>query len=172
MKTLKEVLAIFPQTQREDWHQHENGKGWVCATATVDASAFVAGVVSGDARVFGDAQVFGNAQVFGDAKVFGDAWVYGNAQVSGNALVFGDAQVYGDAWEVSPLHIQGTRHSITLCSYGEIAIGCHVNTIDEWEQNYKTIGSKAGYTPEQIEEYGVYIALMSATAKRLRKKVI
>jgi carbonic anhydrase/acetyltransferase-like protein (isoleucine patch superfamily) len=115
--------------------------------------------VSGNASVSGDAQVYGNAQVSGNASVSGDARVSGDAQVSGNARVFGNAWVSGDAWETSPLYIQGTKHSVTNCAHGKLAIGCQVHTFAEWKKNYKAIGKAAGYTSAQIEEYGEYIKL-------------
>jgi hypothetical protein len=169
MKTLNEVMFLFPCTERDKWKQHTNGKGWVYHTATVSDTAFIEGIVSGNARVYGDAGVSGNARVYGNARVSGDARVYGNAQVYGNARVFGDAQVSGDAWTESPLYIQGTKHPLTLCSHTEIAIGCHVLPISEWKKRYRVIGSEEGYTPAQIKEYGTYIALLAATAKRLKK---
>jgi hypothetical protein len=109
--------------------------------------------------VSGDAQVYGNAQVSGNASVSGDARVSGDAQVSGNARVFGNAWVSGDAWETSPLYIQGTKHSVTNCAHGKLAIGCQVHTFAEWKKNYTAIGKAAGYTPAQIKEYGEYIKL-------------
>jgi hypothetical protein len=69
--------------------------------------------------------------------------------------------VYGDAWENSPLYIQGSRHALTFCKFGWIQIGCHGKPIAWWQENYKELGAKEGYTPEQIEEYGLYIELFS-----------
>ena len=140
MKTLDQVMEIFPSSEKSKWKQHENGLGWVYETAIVDKSAYVAGIV------------------------------YGNAQVYGNARVSGNAQVYGDAWEKSPLYIQGSRHAMTLCSHTEIAIGCHIRKIAEWRKNYKAIGKAEGYSPAEIKEYGEYIALMSKTARKLARK--
>ena len=91
--------------------------------------------------------------------MFGDAWVFGNARV------FGDAWVSGDAWETSPLYIQGSRHSVTNCAHGSIAIGCQVHTFAEWKAKYKTIGKAAGYTAAQIKEYGLLIALVIKLGK-------
>ena len=127
----------------EEQHQHKNGGGWVANTAKVEETAYIGP----------DALVFGDAKVYGDARVYGDAQVYGNAQVSG------DAQVYGDAWENSPLYIQGSRHSLTLASYTEIAIGCHLHTITFWEYNYQSIGEAEGYSEHEVEEYLGYIRL-------------
>jgi len=179
----------------EEQHQHTNGGGWVANTATVEATSYV-GVdarVYGNARVYGDAQVYGNTRVYGDARVYGNArvsgntrvfgnarvfgytQVYGNAQVYGDARVSGDAQVYGyarvsgNAWETSPLYIHGTKHSITNCACGYIAIGCQVHTFAEWKAKYKAIGKSAKYTPAQIKEYGLLIALVIKLGKKVTK---
>ena len=219
MKTINDILKIFPWTKAEEWKQHDKGKGWVQITAHVDATATILGLVfgdarvsgsawvSGDARVYGNARVSGNAWVFGDARVSGnawvsgdarvsgdaqvfdkarvsgdarvygdawvsgdarvsgDAWVFGDARVSGDARVFGNARVSGDAWETSPLYIQGSRHSVTNCAHGSIAIGCQVHTFAEWKAKYKTIGKAAGYTAAQIKEYSHHIAYVIKVGK-------
>jgi carbonic anhydrase/acetyltransferase-like protein (isoleucine patch superfamily) len=180
----------------EEQHQHKNGGGWVANTAKVEEIAYIGpnaqvygyAQVSGDAKVYGDAQVYDDALVYGDAQVSGDAQVYGDARVSGDAKVYGDARVYGDAWvcgdarvsgdawvygdawENSPLYIQGTKHGITNCAYGEIAIGCQVHTFAEWKKNYKAIGKAAGYTPAQIKEYAAHIALIVKLGKKSKKE--
>jgi hypothetical protein len=77
--------------------------------------------------------------------------------------------VYGNAWVFSPLYIQGTRHSITLCSFTEIAIGCHVHTISFWKKEYKKIGAEEGYSKVEIKEYFEYITLLANAAKRFSK---
>jgi hypothetical protein len=152
---------MITHLKAEEQHQHKNGGGWVANTAKVEASAYVEAnaLVYDNARVYGNALVYGNAWVYGNAQVSGDAWVYGNAWVSGNAMV------YGNAWETSPLYIQGTKHSVTNCAHGSIAIGCQVHTFAEWKAKYKAIGKAAGYTAEQIKEYGLLIALVIKLGK-------
>lgn len=39
MKTITEVIALFPYTNSKQWRQHENGKGWVFETAHVALTA-------------------------------------------------------------------------------------------------------------------------------------
>jgi hypothetical protein len=73
--------------------------------------------------------------------------------------------VYGNAWETSPLYIQGTKHSVTNCAYGQLAIGCQVRTFAEWKAEYKVIGKAADYTTAQIKEYGLLIALAIKAGK-------
>jgi hypothetical protein len=131
------------------------GNAQVYGNARVYGDAWV----SGDARVSGDAQVYGNARVSGNARVYGDAQVYGDAWVSGDARVYGDAQVYGDAWEKSPLQIQGTRHFVNVYKQFHLKVGCHEYSFEYWKKQYKTVAKNAGYTPEEIKEYGLYIEL-------------
>jgi hypothetical protein len=103
--------------------------------------------------------VYGDAQVYGDARVSGNAWVYGDAQVSGNA------RVSGDAWDKSPLFIIGTRHALTNCEHGHIQIGCHCMTFKDWQEKGEEIGKREGYTPEEIEEYRLYVELFTKIGK-------
>ena len=136
IKVPQNVLDSVWGSTAADWHQHNNGKGWVYKTAHVDESVYL----------------------HPTSIVYGNAWVYGNARVHG------DASVSGNAWVFSPLYIQGSRHAITLCSHTQIAIGCHVHDIAEWQKRYKAIGKMEGYTPAQIEEYGTYITLLAKAA--------
>ena len=148
VKVPQNVLDVVYGSVASDWHQHPNGGGWVYKTAKVEESAYL----------HSTSVVSGNALVFGNARVYGDARVSGNARVS------------GDAWAQSPLYIQGSRHALTLCSHTQIAIGCHVHAIAEWKKTYKAVGKAEGYTPEQIAEYGEYIALFAKAAKRIAEQ--
>ena len=138
----QKVLDAVYGSIPEDWHQHPNGKGWVYKTA----------------------------RVYDTVCLHSTSIVYGNAQVSGNAWVYGNARVSGDAWGISVPYIQGSRHALTLCSLTQIAIGCHVHDIAEWQEKYKVIGRAEGYTKEQIDEYGEHIDYLAKIAKRLRAK--
>lgn len=59
----------------------------------------------------------------------------------------------------SPLYIIGTRHFLCQYSATEIKIGCIIHPVTVWLENFKAIGKEERYTPEEIEEYGKYIAL-------------
>jgi hypothetical protein len=76
--------------------------------------------------------------------------------------------VSGDAWVLSPPYIQGTKHSLTLCSLTQIAVGCHIHDIPDWLKRYRAIGRAEGYTKEQIAEYGLHLAYLAALAKKLQ----
>ena len=162
MKTIEQILDLFPGTTAKDWSQHKNGGGWKHRTAKVDVSAYL----GENAQIFGNAQISGNAWIFGDAQISGDAQIFGDAQISG------DAWISGNAWDQSPLYIQGTRHALSHCSRGHIQIGCHQLTIEEWQKRYKAIGRTEGYTPKQIKEYGAYIELFALIDAQLPKEKV
>jgi uncharacterized Zn-binding protein involved in type VI secretion len=87
--------------------RHPNGGGWVDASASVEATAFVgphAAVldtarVSGRARIEDRAVVSGSAQVRDQAAVRGHALVTGNSVVAGNARVEEESTVYNGTIE-------------------------------------------------------------------------
>jgi len=93
----------------------------------------------------------------------GGGWVQNTAHADATAtvegLVYGNAQVYGDAWTFSPLFISGTKHSVTTCTHTKIQIGCQCYSVAQWQAHYKSIGKAQGYTPDQVEEYGMILAL-------------
>ena len=67
MKTITEILEMFPGTQRSDWRKHKNGGGWVQITARVEATCCIEGIVFGNAWVFGDAWEKSPLQIQGSA---------------------------------------------------------------------------------------------------------
>lgn len=74
-------------------HYHDNGGGFVAASASVDASVYV----GKNAKVLGNATVTGNAVIDGYAVVTGDAKISGNAVVNGHAVVAERAAVKDNA---------------------------------------------------------------------------
>ena len=72
MRTIEDILSLFPGTTESDWKKHENGGGWVQITANVGATCRIEGIVSG------------NAWVSGNAQVFGDAWGISPLQIQGS----------------------------------------------------------------------------------------
>jgi hypothetical protein len=41
-------------------------------------------------------------------------------------------------------------------------VGCVRHTITKWLKDYSAIGEENGYTPEQIEEYGLHLKHIAA----------
>ena len=133
--TFDELQTKLGPQQTSDWTRHNNGGGWINKTAKVDSTAYIEGIVSGNARVYGDAQV------------------YGNARVSDNA------RVYDNAWEVSPLYIQGTLYALTNCRKGHIQIGCECHPFEWWQRNGLKLAEHERFTEKQIMEYKAYVDL-------------
>lgn len=208
MRTLEDVLMLWPRTVAADWTQTSRG-GWVYKDATVERpenvrdGAIVAeqarvsensqvlenSCVFGRSHVFGDSRIFGASRVLGDSRVFDRAWVfdtawvfngasiYGDSQAfgcsnaSGGSRMFGSARLYGNArlcghaklrdgdWSVSPLYIQGTMHPVWMESPTDLAIGCWVYGLAEWLAKWDKLKAFTGYTPEQIDEYRLYLEL-------------
>ncbi len=90
-KVPQNVLDSVWDSTSADWHQHDNGKGWVYKTANVDPTVYL----HPTSIIYGNAQVSGNARVYDDARVYGNAWVSGDARVYGNAQVYANARVSG-----------------------------------------------------------------------------
>ena len=145
MRTIEQILSIFPNTQKEDWSQHKNGGGWKQGTAQIDNSAHLGP----------DAILSGNAWVSGNAEVSGNARVYGNARVSGNA------GVYGDAWDKTPIQILTDSYTFQAVTHTIIAAGCEHHTFEHWADHITEIANAHGVTDEAIiAEYFSYIELI------------
>ena len=129
--TREELNAKYPCMANTELFQHDNGGGWVEHPERVEASAFVAGLVSGNAQVFGNAQVYGNAQVSGNAQISATPWM-----------------------------ISLGRHTVVKCDGDVICIGCHVNTLAGWLDKYEAVGRMEGYTKEEIARYGAALKMI------------
>jgi len=65
----------------------------------------------------------------------------------------------------SPLYIIGTKHILCESMPCFIKIGCHEKPISWWQEHYKGIWKKEGYTVAEIEEYGQYTDLLAKRTK-------
>jgi len=67
------------------------------------------------------------------------------------------ADLYGANGIILPvISISGTKHKFYYQD-GKIRIGCEIHTVAEWMICYGKIGTMAGYTELEIEEYYQYI---------------
>ena len=135
--TREELNAKYPWMADTELFQHDNGGGWVEHPERVEASAFVAGLVTGFARVEGSARVGGSARVEGSARVGGSARV-----------------------TTPPWMISLGRHTVVKCDGDVICIGCHVNTLAGWLDKYEAVGRMEGYTKEEIARYGAALKMI------------
>jgi NAD-dependent dihydropyrimidine dehydrogenase PreA subunit len=52
--------------------------------------------------------------------------------------------------------IKASRNSIVAID-DDICIGCQRMTLAEWLEQFEAVGRAAGYTQQQIAEYGIYL---------------
>ena len=60
------------------------------------------------------------------------------------------------------------QHTATAAG-GYIVIGCERHDYDWWLANYEACGQRNGYTPEEIADYGAWIALAVARQRRIEQ---
>ncbi len=63
------------------------------------------------------------------------------------------------------ISISGSCHTLQYMT-GKIKIGCENHTVEKWLKDYKEIGKRNNYTPEQIAEYGEYIKMCAKFVKK------
>ena len=77
-----------------------------------------------------------------------------------------EADLYGAKGIKLPIiSISGSCHTLQ-CITGKIKIGCENHTVKKWLNDYKEIGKRNDYTPEQIAEYGEYIKMCAKFVKK------
>ena len=79
-------------------------------------------------------------------------------------------KISDDEYLVKSIFINGSKHSVSWWGLNEISIGCHRKEIEWWKENYKMIGEKERYTPEQCEEYYQYILICEQMQKSLKNE--
>jgi len=57
--------------------------------------------------------------------------------------------------------IQGSRHEINAID-DDVMVGCQRHRLSYWMDHYAGIGKMAGYTPDQIAEYGLHLKHIAA----------
>ena len=66
------------------------------------------------------------------------------------------------------ISISGSLHTLQYMA-GKIKIGCENHALDKWIKDYKEIGKRNNYAPEQIKEYGEYIKMCAKFVKEKKK---
>ena len=80
----------------------------------------------------------------------------------GNDCKLGDSCELGNGCKVKhTLCIHASRHTITYWGCDAIQIGCKQYTISKWLSNYEKIGRSINYSDKEIEEYWMYIDMIS-----------
>lgn len=121
MRTIEDVLELWPRTAAADWTQTSGG-GWVYKDATVERpenvrdGAIVAerAVVSENSQVlenscvFGNSQLSGNSRASGNSRIFGESRIRDRAWVTDKAWVFDGSFVYGDSRAFGCSNVSGS----------------------------------------------------------------
>ena len=122
----------------------------------------------GDDCELGDDCKLGDDCELGDDCKLGDDCELGDDCKLGYGCELGDDCKLGYGCELGnyckvpkSLFISASRHSVSYWGYDAIQIGCKKHTISEWQKHFREIGKAAGYSEEQIDEYGFYIDLIA-----------
>jgi hypothetical protein len=71
---------------------------------------------------------------------------------------------------VGPFAVGAFGRHTAIAAGGYIAIGCERHDYDWWLANYEACGQRNGYTPEEIADYGAWIALAVARQRRIEQQ--
>ena len=70
---------------------------------------------------------------------------------------------------VGPFTVGAFGRHTAIAAGGYIVIGCERHDYDWWLANYEACGQCNGYTPEEIADYGAWIALAVARQRRIEQ---
>jgi hypothetical protein len=67
--------------------------------------------------------------------------------------VYGNAQLISGSWTIIPLSITGCSYIVNVVGKGQIAIGCKVHTVAEWQKLGKRLAKLEGLTAKELREF-------------------
>jgi len=80
----------------------------------------------------------------------------------------GGANLEGaEGFDKFPIQIGGHKHWLCTTSDGRLQIGCHVYTLEEWQEHADAIGRKQKYSALDIEIYKLHIGHIEKISKLL-----
>ena len=82
------------------------------------------------------------------------------------ANLYGANLTYADLGENQFLQIFGHKHPLVYLN-GNLRIGCHELTLEQWRNKAEKIGAKEGYSPLDIEIYKLHIEHITRCAQLL-----
>ena len=86
----------------------------------------------------------------------------------GDGASIGYGASIGDGARIKTLFITGSRNTISFYGIDVIHIGCIKKTIEEWKDQYVSIGKENDYTEDQIKEYKAYIDICSSLQETMK----
>lgn len=106
----------------------------------------------------GRGTVVDNESKIGKNVIIGEFCKIGKNVVIGDNIELPNRSEIDDNTDLSEtLVLNGTKHESIYLGNGKLMIGCMINTIDWWLENYVSVGLENGYTESQIAEYKGYI---------------
>lgn len=154
MRTIKEILGLFPDTKKNEWGQYANCNGddggWVHSSARI---YYPQSVYVGDNAILRGGTFYGG--VF-----YGGTFYRGEFRRG----VFSNSDAI---WHDSPPQLTGRRWSTHQANVDTVRCGCEEHTFDEWkdaEFMEKTF-NKNWLTPQEKEEYKASILFCIEMAK-------
>ena len=75
-------------------------------------------------------------------------------------------EINGKSLRVPPLRFNGSKYFLEYYKPGMIKSGCIIKPLGWWRENIKRCAEENGYTPDQINEYEIYIELLSLWMER------
>jgi hypothetical protein len=66
-----------------------------------------------------------------------------------------------------PIQILGHKHAMWTTQDGQLQIGCHKNTFEQWLKKAEKIGAAEGYSPLDVEIYKLHIAHIEQVSRLL-----
>ena len=69
-----------------------------------------------------------------------------------------------------PIQIPGHKHAMWTTQDGQLQIGCHKYSFDQWEKKAESIGKSEHYSSLDIEIYKLHIAHIAQVARLLWAK--
>ena len=69
-----------------------------------------------------------------------------------------------------PIQIIGHKHPMCTTQEGQLQIGCHTHSFDEWREIADDLGKREGYDATDIEIYKLHIEHMEKVSKLLWAK--
>ncbi|MFA5323502.1 MAG: hypothetical protein WC373_12600 [Smithella sp.] len=163
MKTIDQILEMFPDTKEADWRIENDA--WIHSSCRISGGDFRGGVFRGGE--FRDGIFHGGVfrgGVFRGGVFLGG--VFHDGEFRGGMFLGGEFHDGEFRDGVLKLQIQGTKHFVNSPDGKNIRIGCEEHSVDFWLDNYTRIGKENGYSDDQISEYHDYILLFKQAIDR------
>ena len=126
----------------------------------------------GNMARIGDMARIGNGASIGDMASIGYMARIGNGASIGDEASIGDRARIGDRVRIKTLFITGSSNTLSYYGTDVIHIGCIKKTIEEWKNEYASVGVENKYTEDEIKEYKTYIDICASLQETMKPEEI